>query len=71
MKIELPPHAQRMIDEADELSTRLTKLRDFINGEMFKSLPGEDQLLLASQCGAMTAYFSVLTMRLIKVRQHG
>ncbi|MBT0666993.1 hypothetical protein HT136_01255 [Novosphingobium profundi] len=57
------PHIERMIEEADQLSGRIEKLGAFLAGQIYPLLPEEEQTLLSAQCGAMTAYLQILTLR--------
>lgn len=58
------PHVQRMIAEAEQLAERVEKLGAFLFGEIFPTLHDMDQALLSTQCAAMTAYLSVLSLRI-------
>lgn len=61
---EPAPHVQRMIAEGEQLTDRLEKLGAFLTGDLFKTLPETDQTLLSAQCGAMTAYLQILSLRI-------
>lgn len=60
------PHQQRVIDERDELSNKLTKLNAFINSDGFtktvKDLRERDRLIL--QKFIMTRYLEILNERI-------
>ena len=60
------PHQQRVIDERDELSNKLTKLNAFINSDTFtekvKDLRERDRLIL--QKFIMTRYLEILNERI-------
>lgn len=64
----MDPHIERMIAEAQQLSERTGKLGDFIGGEIYAGLHDMDRALLNAQFGAMTAYLSILTLRLDRAR---
>lgn len=57
-------HEQRVVEEEAGLSEKLNKLGEFIHGEVFKTLPDEDQLLLQEQDDHMRAYAHVLRKRI-------
>ncbi|WP_447875185.1 Sas10/Utp3/C1D family protein [Serratia fonticola] len=59
----LLPHQQRVTDELQELQGRLDKLAGFIAGDVFNTLPEQDQRLLEAQSHIMSAYVEVLTQR--------
>ena len=63
---EIPPHVQRMIAEGDELSDKITKLGAFLAGRLYAQLGETDQGLMQAQLGAMTAYLSVLQIRIAR-----
>lgn len=69
-KQDLPPHVQRMQDEAYELGDRLTKLHSFIygNGPVYASLPQDEQALLKAQAGAMATYQTILLLRMSRAQ---
>ena len=54
----------RLIIERYELGEKLKKLVAFIQGDKFKELPNEDQLLLREQGDAMSNYFDALDKRI-------
>ena len=62
---ELYPYQQRVVEEHDELQTKITKLRDFINDKYeFDKLPNLSQDLLLLQHNAMQEYSMILKMRI-------
>ncbi|WP_413508246.1 crAss001_48 related protein [Serratia proteamaculans] len=63
-EITLQPHQQRVVDELNEIKQRGEKLATFIGGDVFGSLPVEDERLLEAQSHIMTAYVEVLTQRI-------
>ena len=62
----VPPHVERMMAEAEELSDRITKLGLFLSGPIFASLHDTDQGLLQAQLASMTSYLSVLSIRITR-----
>lgn len=58
------PHVERMIAEGEQLQDRVAKLGAFVAGDVFKELADLEQALLNAQLGAMTAYLSILTLRI-------
>lgn len=63
---EVVPHVQRMIEEGEQLADRVEKLGKFLVGPIYSTLPEEEQTLMSAQCGAMTAYLQVLTLRIAR-----
>jgi len=59
-----PPRVERMIAEGEELAERVQKLGQFLIGDVIKTLPETEQTLLSAQCGAMTAYLQILSLRI-------
>jgi len=57
-------HQQRVVDEKYELDLKLSRLRDFINGKLCKSLSIEEQDRLNRQSDLMRAYSDVLEERI-------
>lgn len=61
----LQPHQQRIIEEKDELDTRLLKLADFIvHNPLFKALPEPERTRLYRQHTAMSIYSGILKERI-------
>lgn len=59
------PHQQRVIDEANELQDRLTKLGAFIqNSPIFESLDSAEQDRLKRQMNPMSEYLGILRERI-------
>lgn len=59
------PHQQRVIDEANELSVKLTALNKFINGStFFLSLDALEQKRMTRQSVSMELYWGVLAERI-------
>lgn len=63
---DLPPHVQRMVEEGEQLADRVEKLGRFLVGPVYATLPEEEQTLMSAQCGAMTAYLQVLSLRIAR-----
>lgn len=53
--------------EYEDLSVKLSKLGDFIEGGAWINLPPEDRDLLVEQRTAMTAYLGVLDRRRARI----
>lgn len=56
-------YQQRVIDEAKELSGRITKLDLFIGSPLFESLDPAEQFRLRTQISVMHVYASILEER--------
>lgn len=54
---------ERLIQEKDELTNRITKLQQFVLTDKFDSLPYADKELLMQQLEAMDNYAYILTQR--------
>lgn len=54
----------RMLIEESELKERITKLSEFVAGDVYLKLHKDEQNLLAAQLSAMTTYYAILAMRL-------
>lgn len=54
----------RVVTEKKELDAKLDKLKKFVAGDQFKTLPTADTTLLNKQVVAMKAYSEVLSDRL-------
>ena len=57
-------HIDRMLDERSELVIKRSKLVFFMEGDLFKELPAEDQELMWEQRFLMTHYIHVLSKRI-------
>lgn len=57
---------KRMLDEFKELDERVMKLGTFLGGEVFKTLPIEEQTDMYSQWHAMVLYKTALGNRLVR-----
>ena len=60
----LQPHQQRVVDERHELMFKVDKLKAFLGGEIFKTLPADEQQRLSRQAEVMTEYDSILKERI-------
>jgi hypothetical protein len=58
------PHQQRVIDEKNELDSKLTALKSFFDNPIFKTLDQQNQDLLSSQETAMEEYSQILAERI-------
>ncbi len=68
----MQPWQSRVIDEKSELDGRISRLRDYLEGEMFRSLDPLDQDLMRRQLGYMEAYSLTLRQRIKNFeRPHG
>lgn len=62
---ELQPHQQRVVDELNELTEKVDKLRAFINeSPIFPDLDQGERDRLVLQYNFMTGYQAVLNMRI-------
>lgn len=59
----MQPHQQRVVDEKEELDGRIVRLDQFIEGDLFKSLPSDEQDRLVKQLRIMYEYLAVLGER--------
>jgi len=55
---------ERLLEEKEELFTRLTKLETFLFSKEFKNLSEENKLLLKKQDKVMTEYLEILIDRI-------
>jgi len=60
----MQPHEQRVIDEREELESKLAKLRIFLHSKVFKTLADFDQSLLMTQANVMANYSEILRLRI-------
>jgi len=61
----LQPHEQRVIDEKDDLESKIKKLGPFIlDNPIFKTLPEEEQKDLNNQYDIMNQYLYILQKRI-------
>lgn len=57
---------KRMLDEFKELDERVMKLGSFLNGDVYNTLPIDEQRDMYDQWHAMVLYKSALGRRLIR-----
>lgn len=62
--MSLQPHQQRVIEESNELTSKLLALEAFFGTALFKSLPMEENMRLLRQADAMWEYSNVLNERI-------
>ena len=60
----MKPHQERVVQERKDLDEKITKLDEFIDGEIFKTLPKDEQDRLVAQSAAMTNYSDILHARI-------
>lgn len=60
-----PTWKDRLEAEVEEINERLTKLREFLGGPLFKALPKLQQDLLEQQAEHMDGYLTVIKLRLV------
>lgn len=64
MRYQLFDWQQRVFDEHAELSTRASKLAEFVGGAVFQSLEARERVLMSEQLHHMRAYLDTLTQRI-------
>lgn len=62
--ITLAPHQQRVVDEKNELSERLSKLLSFFQTPIFAGLDAAERTRLRNQARFMDGYLAVLEERI-------
>lgn len=60
----MQPHQQRVVDEKNELGTKLEALLKFLQTELYKSLSEKEKELLYFQSQVMEDYYEVLEQRI-------
>lgn len=60
----LAPHQQRVVDEKAELDGRLSKLIQFMGGDIFKGLDAAERNRMTAQAAAMSMYSFALGERI-------
>ncbi len=63
-----PFHA-RVIEEKKELDWKRDKLTEFLKGDIFKTLPLDEQERLTRQLGIMEQYSNVLAERIVHFKE--
>jgi hypothetical protein len=61
----MAPHQQRVVAEREELIHKLDKLTEFLKGDLFRTLPTDEQERLTRQHGIMAQYANVLAERIV------
>lgn len=61
---QFAPFQQRVIDEHEQLSEKLAKLKEFIPSAFFAGLPEAEQHRMQRQVNAMHEYAAVLSERI-------
>jgi len=59
-------HQLRVVKEKEELDEKRSKLKPFVEGEVFKGLDPQDQLLLQRQLNIMDQYSMILDARITR-----
>ena len=63
----MQPHQQRIVEERNELATKLGNLQEFTQtNQKFTTLPHIDKELLKAQEALMMAYLKVLNRRIAR-----
>ena len=60
----MQPHQQRVVDEYNQTSERVTKLSEFIRGDVYPKLPEAEQDRLRRQELLMTGLVQILAERI-------
>ena len=60
------PHQQRVVDERNDLDSKLGSLLTFIGTPVFQSLDGADRALLKQQADVMAEYSRILSIRIAR-----
>ncbi|EFT7071062.1 hypothetical protein HVM83_003846 [Salmonella enterica subsp. arizonae serovar 48:z4,z24:-] len=66
MTKEYLPHQQRVIEEQEDLSSRIFKLECFTDTEIFSRLSHVDRNMLIKQLDVMKAYELILRTRIAR-----
>ena len=64
MSDDLLPYQQRVVDEKQELDTKIGALSVFIAGVAFSTIPSDEQDRLTAQYLIMMAYSTILASRI-------
>jgi hypothetical protein len=65
----MPPHQQRMLAEHKELGERITKLKAFMQGDLFHRQSAYEQSDMVSQLDGMVAYHQALGRRIERFKK--
>ncbi len=63
---KLQQHEVRVCQEHIELADKVSKLENFVNGDIFSNLQNVDRQLLLSQLRIMTEYLTILAERIAR-----
>jgi hypothetical protein len=64
----LLPFQARVIDEAQELKDKMTKLANFVHSDKFSEITYSEQKLLIQQAEVMAYYYTILVERIEKFK---
>ena len=62
----MQPHEKRVVDEWLELSTKVDKLKTFLECDKSESINIDDKILLKQQLQHMSNYLDVLAIRIVR-----
>ena len=62
----MQPHEKRVVDECFELSTKVDKLKTFLESDKSESIDIYDKILLKQQLQHMSNYLDVLEKRIVR-----
>lgn len=60
----MAPYQERVVEEKEQLETRVKKLLAFMHTDTFNNLPCDERGRLSDQCDAMCAYLEALKARI-------
>lgn len=60
----IAPHVERMMEEAEELGGKISRLRAFLDTSVFEELSADSQALLKAQLSSMSTYEAILGLRI-------
>ena len=60
----MQPHQERVVTEKKELDEKIDKLKVFLLGETFSTLPEDEQMRLIDQKNVMQQYSEILRARI-------
>lgn len=60
----MKPHEQRLLEEYEQLTDRITKLNDFLTTDLFNSLGSDEKNDLTDQLACMRKYHRILVRRI-------
>ena len=62
----LQPYQQRVVEELSDLSAKIERIKSFADSTEFAALDAVDSGLLIAQWEAMSAYSTILDLRIIR-----